>query len=116
MFSYKVPAVLFDLFPNLPELFHDFFLAAFRPGRVGKIMMELLGFGREIRTVFTGIVADGDHKVEVAARVFIHMIRGMTGDIHAIFLHRLNGPGVDPVLSNSGTVTFRAFSAELTQV
>src|SRR3546814_14371399 len=86
MFSNKVPAVLFDLFPNLPELFHDFFLAAFRPGRVGKIMMELLGFGREIRTVFTGIVADGDHKVEVESRVFIHMISGMTGDNQAIFI------------------------------
>src|SRR3546814_12793500 len=71
MFPDKVPAVLFDLFTNLPELFHDLFLTAFRPCRIGKIMMEFLGVGREIRTVLAGIVTDADHKVKIDASVFI---------------------------------------------
>src|SRR3546814_1187161 len=84
MFPDKVPAVLFDLFTNLPELFHDLFLTAFRPCRIGKIMMEFLGVGREIRTVLAGIVTDADHKVKIDASVFIHVVGRMARNVQAV--------------------------------
>src|SRR3546814_5348801 len=44
------------------------------------------------------------------------MIRGMTGDIQYIFLHRRNGPGVYPVRFNAGTVNFSGVSGEMPEV
>ena len=61
-----------------------------------------LGVPGKDGTLLLGLVADGDHQVELLPGQIVHGFGAVMTDIDPQFTHDLNGPGVDPAGPHPG--------------
>ena len=72
----------------------DLLLRARNFGWVFKTHVYNLAFSREDRTVFSGMVAEGDHVVKIYPFQFIQALGPLARDVHSSLIHYLDGSGI----------------------
>lgn len=115
-FCYKCAAIIPDHVAGGSERLHDFLFRSRGLGRIREVVVVLLGRSRIPGTPFLCIVADRYHIVYRDFPVLIHMVAGMVADIHAILAHDGDGPGIDAMGLNPGTVNPYFISAKMLQI
>jgi hypothetical protein len=84
-----------DLVAHSTELVEHFLLGSRGMGRVVKAPVESVHLSRKHGAGLIGVAADGDDRVDVAAKEFLEVFGGVAGDIDPDFLEDLDGPRVD---------------------
>jgi hypothetical protein len=83
-----------DLVPDPAEFVEDLLLGALGMSGVIEAPMEAGHLTGIHRADLVGVTANGDDDIDPARQELIHVLRGMSGDIHASLSHDLDRKGM----------------------
>lgn len=89
------------LLSHFSKRFRNFFFSPYCLSRVGEVMMKALGAAGKVRTVFIGVIANCNNKIETKLCVFVNMITGVVRNINTVFEHGFNSARVYAMRFNS---------------
>lgn len=99
-----------DLLADSAEDIEGLPVGSDEPGGILKILMKLKDPGGEIGATFTGIVAHGDHHIELLRAKVLDRFGSMMGDIDAGLSHHLDRARVQTVCFYTGAEDLRCIT------